>query len=225
MDKTEYLWEIKSPRLIVSDINDITKASHEIEEYLKELEKLRLGFIEFISANRDKVALAYYGELERALMILQRRIEGVFSIRSSQVGLLCDNLKKPLLLNMKASLEKTIDFVQSLLPCEATSCSVITSPVAVEQPSKPKDVPRQSKLRSKLEEYDEFLSVKDICDIFKITPRTVSNWESQGLLINLSEVSDERTSLGRKKRGKKKQYRKDTLIKNVTIQEKYNELR
>lgn len=79
-----------------------------------------------------------------------------------------------------------------------------------------------SPFEKKLEEYGELLSVKDLTSIFKCVPRTITNWEREGLLVNVAETSTETNKRGNKKRGKEKRYRKDTILQSIKLQEKYN---
>ena len=89
-----------------------------------------------------------------------------------------------------------------------------------EKKQKPVEV---DKLAKKLEEYGELLSVKDLTGIFGCTPRTIANWESKGLILNVSETSEEINAVGRKKRGQEKRYRKDTILRSVALREKFQE--
>ena len=85
------------------------------------------------------------------------------------------------------------------------------------------NVIHRTPLQKKLEEYPELLTVKDIMDIFQLkTDRTVRNWEKEGLLTNVSEVSTERNSNGHLKRAKEKRYRKEAVLHNLLLNEKYN---
>lgn len=94
----------------------------------------------------------------------------------------------------------------------------------VEKPTprneKPVEVNRFAK---KLEEYGELLSVKDLTDIFGCTPRTITNWESKGWIVNVAETSEEINVVGRKKRGQEKRYRKESILRSIALQEKYND--
>lgn len=79
-----------------------------------------------------------------------------------------------------------------------------------------------SPFQKKLEEYGELLSVKDLTSIFNCVPRTITNWERDGLLFNVAETSTETNKRGGKKRGKEKRYRKDTILQSIKLQEKFN---
>lgn len=81
---------------------------------------------------------------------------------------------------------------------------------------------KESRLEKKLSEYGEYLSVNDLTEIFGVTSRTITNWEDNGIITNVSPKSEEVNSLGRKKRGQEKRYRKDAIIRSVLLQEKYN---
>lgn len=81
-----------------------------------------------------------------------------------------------------------------------------------------------SPFEKKLEEYGELLSVKDLTDIFQCDRRTISNWEVEGYIQNVAETTQETNSVGRRKRGKEKRYRKEAVIRQVKLQEKYNAL-
>lgn len=94
----------------------------------------------------------------------------------------------------------------------------------VEKPTPKKEKPAEvDKLAKKLEEYGELLSVKDLTEIFGCTPRTITNWESKGLILNVAETSEEINAVGRKKRGQEKRYRKDAILRSVALREKFQE--
>ena len=76
--------------------------------------------------------------------------------------------------------------------------------------------------QKRLEEYGELLSVKDLTEIFKCVPRTITNWERGGILVNVAETSTEVNKNGNKKRGKEKRYRRDTVSQSIKLQEKFN---
>lgn len=80
-----------------------------------------------------------------------------------------------------------------------------------------------SPLAKKLESYGDFLSVKDMTTIFGCVPRTISNWEREGRIVNVASTSEELTASGRKKRGAEKRYRKDAILRSAYLQEKFNE--
>ena len=80
-----------------------------------------------------------------------------------------------------------------------------------------------SKFRKALEDYGELLSVKDLTEIFGCSSRTITNWEASGLIVNVAETSDEVNAVGRRKRGQEKRYRKEAILRNIALQEKYND--
>lgn len=80
-------------------------------------------------------------------------------------------------------------------------------------------------LSKPLEQYGDFLTVNDLTAIFGCSPRTVFNWERDGLIVNVATTSDETNSVGRKKRGQEKRYRKEDVLKSVALQQKLNEKR
>lgn len=81
-----------------------------------------------------------------------------------------------------------------------------------------------SKLEKRLQDYGDLLSVKDLIEIFGCTPRTITNWEKKGWIVNVAETSDEVNAAGRKKRGQEKRYRKEAIIRSVFLQERYQSL-
>lgn len=85
------------------------------------------------------------------------------------------------------------------------------------------DNPEKSRLEKKLSDYDNFLTVNDLMAIFKCTRRTITNWEKNDFIKNVARTSDEKNTLGRKKRGQEKRYRKDEIMRSLVLQEKYNE--
>lgn len=83
---------------------------------------------------------------------------------------------------------------------------------------------QETELSRKLNDYGEFLSVRDLTEIFHCDRRTISNWEAEGYIHNVADTSQETNSSGRRKRGKEKRYRKDAVLRQVKLQEKYNAL-
>jgi len=81
---------------------------------------------------------------------------------------------------------------------------------------------QETELSRKLNDYGEFLSVKNLTEIFNCDRRTITNWEVEGYLHNVAEISQETNCAGRRKRGKEKRYRKDAVLRQVKLQEKYN---
>jgi hypothetical protein len=79
-----------------------------------------------------------------------------------------------------------------------------------------------SPFQKKMDEYGELLSVKDLTEIFQCVPRTITNWERDGLLVNIAETSTETNKKGNRKRGKEKRYRKETILQSIQLQEKFN---
>lgn len=237
MEKTDYLSEIKTPVITFSDVNNTNQALEDIEDYLKTLDVLRLLFVESLSSCRETVAVAYLEELVDIKKIILAHTQGKYvpstpfkhlTRRLPREVLSNDILRKRVLFGLLHSIDRAIDFVRVIIPNAAipyveeqlsydTGENIITPKQTNARP--------QSKLSKRLEEdYGEFLSVKDICDIFRVTPRTVSNWEQKGILINVAGVSDEVNSVGRKKRGQTKKYRKEKVQEAIALQEKFNEL-
>ena len=91
-------------------------------------------------------------------------------------------------------------------------------------PQKQNDQLAISKYEKKLQDYGDFLSVKDLTEIFDCTPRTITNWEEKGWIINVAETSNEINAAGRRKRGQEKRYRKDTIQRSVFLQERFRSL-
>ena len=113
---------------------------------------------------------------------------------------------------------EAIAFLNSLTGNEKRDTTTTSK---VEEPPKPEvDTP----LTKKLDEFGELLSVKDLTDIFQCDRRTISNWEAEGYIHNVAETSQETNSVGRRKRGKEKRYRKEAVLRQVILQEKYNAL-
>ena len=99
----------------------------------------------------------------------------------------------------------------------------------IDEPSGPsqedKSIQKETTFEKELAKYSELLTVKDIMEIYHLTTdRTVRRWEEQGLLINVSEVSNETNSNGHRKRGKNSLFRKDAVLSNIKLNEKFNEL-
>ena len=227
MEKTAYLSEIRTPSIVISNPKDEKLASKEIDDYLKRLEVLRLEFIESLSSCREKVALAYISELHRTQEIHSRRLRGVFTFILKDT--LPNNLRQRFLRGMDASIKKALEFAQTIAPQTFVAQNIIEPTIEPEEKELPiepekKEPKTESKFNKRLKDYGEFLTVKDLCEIFKSTPRTVSNWETKGLIVNVSATSSETNALGRKKRGAEKRYRKEAILKSVALQEKYNAL-
>ena len=89
---------------------------------------------------------------------------------------------------------------------------------------KKQELVQASKLEKKLQDYGELLSVKDLTEIFSCTPRTITNWEEKGWIVNVAETSDEVNVMGRRKRGQEKRYRKDSILRSIVLQERFESL-
>lgn len=87
------------------------------------------------------------------------------------------------------------------------------------------EAPQVSPLGKRLSEYGDYLSVEDLTKVFGCVSRTISNWEQSGIISSISPKSSEMTSLGKRKRGAEKRYRKSAIIQSTILQEKYNDLK
>ncbi len=87
----------------------------------------------------------------------------------------------------------------------------------------PKKEEQPSVFYKTLEKYGDLLSTKEMVEIFGRTPHTLSNWEKEGLIVNVSETSTKYNSNGHKARGKDKRYRKADILKKIELQAKFNE--
>ena len=74
------------------------------------------------------------------------------------------------------------------------------------------------------EKYGDTITVKQLCDFFHVTSRTVANWELKGLVTNISETSNEYTAIGHKKRGDEKRYLTSDIATNIELQRKFSKL-
>lgn len=74
------------------------------------------------------------------------------------------------------------------------------------------------------EKYGDTMTVKQLCDFFHVSARTISNWEQKGLVINISETSNEYTAIGHKKRGDEKRYLTSDIATNIELQRKFSKL-
>lgn len=74
------------------------------------------------------------------------------------------------------------------------------------------------------EKYGDTMTVKQLCDFFQVTSRTVANWEQKGLVTNVSETSNEYTAIGHKKRGDEKRYLTYDIATNIELQRKFSRL-
>lgn len=82
---------------------------------------------------------------------------------------------------------------------------------------------QESKLSRRLSEYGEFLTVADLTQIFDCTSRTITNWEKDGIIVNVAKKSDDLNAVGHRKRGQEKRYRTEAVLRSVVLQEKFNE--
>ena len=82
---------------------------------------------------------------------------------------------------------------------------------------------QESKLSRRLSEYGEFLTVADLTQIFDCTSRTITNWEKDGIIVNVAKKSDDLNAVGHRKRGQEKRYRTEAVLRSVALQEKFNE--
>lgn len=98
----------------------------------------------------------------------------------------------------------------------------ITDKIQEESFASSKTIP--IKYKRTLDNYGDFLSVKDLTTIFHCTPRTITNWETKGYLFNVAETNSDTTRAGRKKRGAEKRFRKDAILTQIELQEKFKQL-
>ena len=116
---------------------------------------------------------------------------------------------------MKA--DEAADYIKRVQADLSDEPQVSDTPTAKKE-QKPVEV---SKLEKKLQDYGELLSVKDLTEIFGCTPRTITNWEANGWIVNVAETSEEVNALGRRKRGQEKRYRKDTILRSLVLRERF----
>lgn len=190
----------------------------EFNSYKAELEKKRLGFVlavaEIENPKQKEVILT---ELQQAKESVLKR--GFVSVDNNQVlaGILAGhNELEPFyqIQVIDGALLETLNRVLSHFGVNSVKPSPTENTAKSETP-----------LQKKLSDYPELLSVKDITEIFGVSSRTVKNWEDEGYLLNVSETSVEETALGRKKRGKEKRYKKEAVIRNIHLNEKFNSTR
>ena len=234
---TDYLLEIKRPTLSLLDCQNEAEAEQTVDQYLWRLEELRLSFVEYLSTCRESVALAYYDELitlKKALMYIgsdKENISRVCMITWDISDYACpwregiQRIKEGVL----HSINITLDFLRTLSPKDICFnnkryMQVRTAPSTSKEERTLENMKPRSELAKKLDEYQDLLSVKDLTTIFGCTPRTITNWEEKGWIINIAETSDEVNSLGRKKRGREKRYRKDTILRSIVLQERYRSM-
>ena len=82
---------------------------------------------------------------------------------------------------------------------------------------------KESKLSRRLSDYGEFLTVADLTQIFDCSSRTITNWEKDGIIVNVAKKSEEINAAGHRKRGQEKRYRTEAILRSVVLQEKFNE--
>ena len=72
--------------------------------------------------------------------------------------------------------------------------------------------------------YGETMSLKQLADFFKVSVRTIFDWERKGYITNISTKSYETTSSGHKKRGEEKRYLTSDIAKSVEMQRMFSRL-
>ena len=72
--------------------------------------------------------------------------------------------------------------------------------------------------------YGETMSSKQLADFFKVSVRTIFDWERKGYITNISTKSYETTSSGHKKRGEEKRYLTSDIAKSVEMQRMFSRL-
>lgn len=72
--------------------------------------------------------------------------------------------------------------------------------------------------------YGETMSSKQLADFFKVSVRTIFEWERKGYITNISTKSYETTSSGHKKRGEEKRYLTSDIAKSVEMQRMFSRL-
>lgn len=234
---TDYLLEIKRPSLSFLDCQNEAEAEQKVDLYLWQLEKLRLGFVEYLSTCRESAALAFFDELitlKKALMYLgpgKENVTRVYMI-TREISGSAFPWHGPFQRAQEGvfhSIDLTLEFLRTLSPKDICFNNnwhkqVRTNPSTnSEEPTLESTKPR-SELAKKLDEYQDLLSVKNLTVIFGCTPRTITNWERKGWIINVANTSDEKNSIGRKKRGQEKRYRKDAILRSLVLQERYRSM-
>lgn len=72
--------------------------------------------------------------------------------------------------------------------------------------------------------YGDTLSSKQLANFFKVSVRTIFDWERKGYITNISAKSYETTSSGHKKRGEEKRYLTSDIAKSVELQRMFSRL-
>ncbi len=126
---TQYLHELKQPGIKFTDPANTEVSRREIKAYFKQLELLRLDFIEHISSCRESVALAYFDtmiDIRKMLLCYPKHASGqagkvlrdwldVFP--SSVVN--NPTLMAQIVSGYSKSIEITLDFLHTVSPAEA----------------------------------------------------------------------------------------------------------
>jgi len=186
--------------LAVTELQNDTSVNVLLEELLQARETvLKRGFVKE-DAEKNRV---YTNDVLDAIMAGHKVFECFYSLQVID-GILFDSVNKA-------------------LSCFEAKVKKLEKRNTVKKESDTDDrVKSETPLQKKLSDYPELLTVKDIKEIFGVSDRTVTNWQRDGLLVNVSEVSEEQTILGRKKRGKEKRYKKEAVMHNLLLNEKYN---
>lgn len=213
----DYLNELRTPSVPLDQEGRINPL--EFNTYRATLDNKRAGFILAVSEIQSKQSIKFIlEELKQVKETIKGK--GLSSVNHNEVlnAIIAGHPEfEPFyhLQNIEALLLQSVEKTLSYFGVNSASSESPRHENAIQQ----------TPLQRKLEEYPELLTVKDIMEIFQLkTDRTVRNWEKEGLLTNVSEVSTERNSNGHLKRSKGKRYRKEAMIHNLLLNEKYNEL-
>ena len=213
----DYLNELRTPSVPLDQEGRINPL--EFNTYRATLDNKRAGFILAVSEMQNKQSVKFI--LEELKQVKETiRGKGVSAVNHNEVlnAIIAGHPEFESfyqLQTIEALLLQSIEKTLSYFGVESASS---------ESPRQ-ENVVKKTPLQKKLEEYPELLTVKDIMDIFQLkTDRTVRNWEKEGIITNVSEVSTERNSNGHLKRSKEKRYRKEAVLHNLLLNEKYNEL-
>ena len=126
---TQYLHELKQPGIKFIDPANTEMSRREIEAYFKQLELLRLDFIEHISSCRESVALAYFDTVVDVRKILRCYNTHVIGPASKELSDWLSAFPAPVVHNpslmsrivsgYSQSIETTLDFLHTISPVDA----------------------------------------------------------------------------------------------------------
>ena len=182
MEKTDYLSELKKPHLSLKNPDNGDQVNRSIQDYLTDLEKLRLLFVDSLSSCREAVALAYLDELvdmKKVLRFLVEGREGIIIPRrlSSAYNFPFPSLrtKNAFMYGLIESVEKSIDFVKVISPVPPTKEVAFDEEDDCEEPHLEGTDETKSPEAEEIPVNSGWYTVEEVCNKYHLPKNNIKN--------------------------------------------------